>query len=476
MTPTDKVLALFADYASIPHPSGNTAQAADWVVSVAQKAGAEADVDTAGNVLIRAKATAGYEAHPTVILQGHLDMVAAKEPDSPCDPEKEGLLLFREGDLLGAHGTTLGGDDGVAVAMFLALLTDENVKHPPLEILLTADEETGMYGADGFDTSRLKGRLLLNLDSDDEGLLIAGCAGGTRVDISLPVCREMQKNLRFILKIRHASGGHSGMEIVRGGMNANHEMAKVLSRLASACPLSLLSLEGGDKDNAIPTHATASFLAAPESAECLRTLLSEEEARLHKTYDATDPHFTLALTEEGMGEEPAVPPAETLRLLTFLASTPCGVQKMSPALVDLVQTSLNLGVLKTEENAVTARWSLRSSVAADKEELFARLATAAEAIGAPVCREGDYPAWEYRENSPLRDLMTSTYRAMFGGEMQVTVIHAGLECGIFSDRLPGLDCVSFGPNMYDIHTTRERLSVSSLERTYRYLLAILGAL
>ena len=210
-TPIENILAVFSDYAAIPHPSGNTAAAAAWVAERAREAGAAAEVDEAGNVLIRACATPGYEQHPAVILQGHLDMVAAREPDAPRDPEKEGLLLFYEGDLLGAQGTTLGGDDGAAVALFLALLTDETAAHPPLEILLTADEETGMFGATDFDTSKLTGRVLLNLDSDDEGVLIAGCAGGTKTTVSLPVCREMQEGSCFALSIRGVSGGHSGV-------------------------------------------------------------------------------------------------------------------------------------------------------------------------------------------------------------------------------------------------------------------------
>ena len=251
----------------IPHPSGDTADAAAWVVKTAKQAGGEATRDAAGNVLIRVPASAGYEAHPTVILQGHLDMVAAREPNSPRDPAREGLLLFREGDLLGARGTTLGGDDGAAVAMLLAILFEPDAKHPPLELLLTADEETGMYGALGFDYTQLNGRLLLNLDTDEEGVLIAGCAGGTKLHITYPVCRENAKGTLFTLKLAHASGGHSGMEIGRGGMNANREVACMLSAAAEKMQLSLLSLSGGDKDNAIPTHATAQIILSDTDAD-----------------------------------------------------------------------------------------------------------------------------------------------------------------------------------------------------------------
>lgn len=266
------------------------------------------------------------------------------------------------------------------------------------------------------------------------------------------------------------------MEIIRGGMNANHEMAELLARLASFVSLSLISFVGGDKDNAIPTHATATFLIGEGEEDTLLAYIQKENARLAETYGKTDPQFTLSADVGDVTEAAVLCGEKSRTYLDFLAATPCGVQKMSPALEGLVQTSLNLGVLKTEEDAFVALWSLRSSVGAEKEELAARLTAMAEAIGAPVCREGDYPAWEFREISPLRDLMTATYREMFGGEMQTTVIHAGLECGIFSSRLPDLDCVSFGPNMYDIHTTRERLSVSSAERIYRYLLAVLRAI
>lgn len=474
--PIDRVLALFTEYASVPHPSGNTKAGADLVSRIAARAGHAAVRDEVGNVLVRVPASQGYETHEPVILQGHLDMVAAREADAPRDPEREGVLVFREGDLLGARGTTLGGDDGAAVAMLLALAEDRHVAHPPLELLFTVDEETGMYGAHGFDTACLRGRRMLNLDSDEEGVLTVGCAGGAKLSIRYPVCREMQKGVCVTLTLAGATGGHSGTEIHRGGVNANTALASLLSAAAHTLPLSLCHLSGGDKDNAIPTHARAVLLLPREHLPAFYACVDRERERLARTYQKTDPDLTITMTEGGERELCAVGREASARYFDFLSTAPCGVQGMSRALPDLVETSLNLGVLSEGEEALTALWSLRSAVGEELEALAARLTAAATAIGASVCREGDYPAWEYRPVSPLRDCMQHIYREHFGKEMRTVVLHAGLECGIFSSRIPGLDCVSFGPNMYDIHTTRERLSVSSLARTYEYLLAALKEL
>lgn len=474
MRPTEDWLTLFSAYAALSHPSYETAAAAKMCASVARAAGCFADIDAAGNLLIRAPATPGYETHAPVILQGHLDMVCAREADAPCDPAREGLSLFEENGLLGARGTTLGGDDAVAVVSFLALLRDEKAAHPPLEILLTADEEVGMLGAAAFDTAALQGRRLLNLDSDREGVLTVGCAGGTTLYIGLPVCREKREGIPLTLTFSGGAGGHSGTEIHLGRLNTCHALAATLAALAQEQSFSLLSLSGGDKDNAIPTHAQASLLVSDAGAALLFLKNAAEEVKA--ACAESDPAFAFSLATHAQTEAEAVPPAVSAAWVGLLASLPCGVQQMSRELPDLVETSLNLGVLASDPDRLSAVYSLRSSVGEEKERLAARLTAVAEACGAEVCRTGDYPAWEYRPHSPLRTCMKDTYRALFGKEPTTEVIHAGLECGLFSDRIAGLDCVSFGPDLYDIHTTRERLSLASAARTYAYLCAVLRAL
>lgn len=467
------VFSVFEDYCAIPHPSRHTEAATAFCLAFAARHGLAAVRDAAGNVVIRKPASSGYEDHPTVILQGHLDMVAEKTPDCRIDMEKEGLSLFREGDLIGAHGTTLGGDDGIAVAMALAILADPALPHPPLEVVFTTDEEIGMLGAVAMDMSALQGRRLLNLDSEDEGVLTVSCAGGAQVNIRCPVCRGTARGTLCSVELDGLTGGHSGAEIHKNRLNAAVFLCRLVRAAASVTAVRLLSLCGGLKDNAIPCRASASFFAAdPAAAEAAVRAAFRDGCADHAE---SDPGARLAFrTEEA--EAPAVSAVDSARLLDFLMALPCGVQAMSREMPGLVQTSLNLGILQTEDAAVSLVYSVRSSVGAEKAALIRRLTDAAARAGAAYTVEGDYPAWEYRQDSPLRETVCAAYEALYGRPMQVLAIHAGLECGLFSDRLPGLDCVSLGPAMYDIHTARERLSVSSVARTYALVCDVLKRL
>lgn len=461
-----EALRYFEEICAIPHGSRDTKRISDYCVRFAQSHGLKYVQDAHNNVVIYKPATAGYEDHPTVILQGHLDMVCEKDADCDIDFSTDGLRLRQDGTYLFAEGTTLGGDDGIAVAYALAVLAADDLAHPPLEAVFTVDEEIGMLGADAMDMSVLQGRVLLNCDSDDEGILTVSCAGGATSELRRPISREKAVGTAWRAGVRGLIGGHSGVEIDKGRANAN----KLLAALLSLCSVRLISIDGGSKDNAIPRASEALLLADAyfdrcffETAERLRASLPAGEAP--EFYCEPAQTALCPMTDES-----------SRAVLALLHALPNGVQAMSADIEGLVQTSLNIGILKTDEAGVTMTFSVRSSVNAEKAALTTQLRQLGAQYGAAYEESGDYPAWEYRRDSRLRDVMVKTYTRLYGAEPKVEAIHAGLECGIFSDRLPGLDAVSFGPKMHDIHTTRERLDLASAARTWDYLVAVLAAL
>jgi len=456
-----RVFYYFKKLSAIPHGSGNTKAISDYCVSVAEELGLDCRQDGLNNVVIYKKGSPGREAEPPVILQGHLDMVCEKEPECDIDFSKDGLRLKVEGDLLSAEGTTLGGDDGIAVAMALAILEDNTLSHPPLEALFTVDEETGMYGAAGLQADWLQGRRLLNIDSEEEGVLTVGCAGGARADISLPLIPTALTHPCYRIVLDGLAGGHSGVEIHKGRHNANKLMGEFLATLGQ---INLITLAGGQKDNVIPARceATVSLAADPTAA-------AEAFAAAHR--DEANAGLTITVTpyEETVGYDSI----SSAVALTLLRSLPCGVQKWSPDIAGLVQTSLNLGIMELREDHLYLSFALRSSLGAEKQELLTRLAAISDKHGARFHTGGQYPAWEFVKDSPLREKMVSVYKRLYQKDPEVVIIHAGLECGLLSEKLPGMDAVSIGPQMWDIHSPRERLSISSTERTYRYIIEIL---
>lgn len=461
----ERVLYYFEEICRIPHGSGNTDAISGYCVGVAERLGLFCRRDEWNNVIIRKPASAGYAEHPPVILQGHLDMVCEKEEDCPLDLAVDGLQLDVDGDWLFAHGTTLGGDDGIAVAMVLAILEDTTLSHPPIEAVFTTDEETGMYGAAGLDVADLAGRTLINIDSEEEGVLTVSCAGGARADIRLDLTREALHLPVYQVTVSGLIGGHSGVEIDKGRLNANVVMGRFLQSLPGE--YRVVSVAGGQKDNAIPRQ-TVCVLATHAD------LQAAAEAFVQANRVDTDPGLTI--TVEPATADTAFDAASGRTIAGFLSEVPNGVIAMSQNIDGLVETSLNMGVLASDETGLSATFAVRSSVNADKTALLERLKRVAEDFGGTVSAHGHYPAWEYRRESRLRDTMVAVYADLYGRQPVVQAIHAGLECGLFSDKIAGLDAVSFGPNMQDIHTTRERLSISSVERTYRYLLAVLAAL
>ena len=369
-----------------------------------------------------------------------------------------------------AKGTTLGGDDGIAVAYALALLADDTIPHPPLEVIITVDEEIGMLGADVIDLSELKGRTMINLDSEDEGIFTVSCAGGATATISLPAERKAVYGPCVRLSVDGLQGGHSGAEIHKNRANANKVMGEFMDRIQKLMPLCLTSLSGGTKDNAIPRSCQATLVAMGIQLERINAVAEELQAEVREKYDEPDAVIQ-AFDVDALGGN-GLSTQATAKVIGLLCAAPNGVQARSQDIDGLVQTSLNMGITKLGER-FNVTFSVRSSVNSEKEDLLEKLKGLAEFFEGSYSQSGEYPAWEFRKDSVLRDTMVRIYREMFGKEPQVLAIHAGLECGLLGEKLPGLDCVSIGPQMHDIHTSREKLDIASTERTWNFLLEVL---
>lgn len=464
------VFYYFEQLCAIPHGSGNTKGISDYLVSFAKENGLRYLQDALNNVILFADATPGYEEHAPVILQGHMDMVCEKDADCPIDMEKEGLDVTHDGTWVYARGTTLGGDDGIAVAYALALLADKTIPHPALEVVITVDEETGMYGAAGIDLSMLKGRTVINIDSEEEGIFTVSCAGGARGTIRLPADRRTVYGPCVKLTVEGLRGGHSGVEIHKKLANANKVMGMFLERVRALMPLCLTSFSGGSKDNAIPRSCQVTLVAMGIGLERINGIAEELQTQIREQYDEPDA-IVRGDDVDALGGN-ALSTQTTDKVIQLLNAVPNGVQSWSADIPGLVQTSLNLGVAVLEED-LRLTFAVRSSVNQEKRDLLDKLAELAKEFEGSYSETGDYPAWEYKKDSVLRDTMVRVYRRLFAKEPEVVAIHAGLECGLLSEKLPGLDCVSIGPDMRDIHTSREKLSIASTERTWRFLLEIL---
>ena len=470
-----RVFHFFEELCAIPHGSGNTKAVSDWLVDFAKARGLRYVQDQLNNVVIFQDAAPGYESAEPVILQGHMDMVCEKEPGCTKDMAVEGLDLVLEGDTVSAKGTTLGGDDGIAVAMALAILDDTSLSHPAIEAIFTVDEETGMYGAEGLDVSVLKGRRMLNMDSEDEGVFTVSCAGGASANVSIGLTSAPCALACARLTVSGLIGGHSGQEIDKGRANANLLLGRVLNAVQCKLSFRLVSAAGGLKDNAIPNASEAVLALREEDMPAAREIAAACEADFRKEYAAADPGVAVAL-EPAPACAQALTEEATLRVVRFLLLVPNGIAAMSMDIPGLVQTSCNLGIFHVTDSVLTAVSSVRSSVSSQKQMLLARIDALSQLLGGSLHVTGAYPAWEYRRESPLRDKLAAVYTQQTGKTPKIEAIHAGLECGLFAGQLPGLDCVSFGPDLADIHTTREKMSISSVQRTWRFLLGALEAL
>ncbi len=469
----ERVFYYFEEITKIPHGSGNTKQISDYLVGFARAHGLKYIQDESNNVIIFKDASKGYEKAPCVILQGHMDMVCEKTPESSHDFTKDPLELVVEGDYVSAKDTTLGGDDGIAVAYALALLEDDSLCHPALEVLITVDEEIGLLGAAALDTTPLKGRYLINLDSEEEGYLWVGCAGGLTAQTNIPVKYQEADGRKYEITVSGLLGGHSGSEIDKNRANATLLLGRFLFEAREKGSYVLAEIEGGQKDNAIPRTARALILTDEETGAEIQKFAGEFTRNLQKEYTGSDDGITVTAEARGTGKEPVLHPVSLEKVLFFLIHYPNGIQKMCGYMEGLVETSCNLGITRLTPEGLACSASVRSSVATEKKALADKIAYLTEFLGGEYKAEGNYPSWEYKQDSRLRPYMVDVYEKLFHVKPQVRVIHAGLECGLFYEKIPGLDCVSLGPDMKDIHTTEEQLSISSVQKVWEYLLEVL---
>lgn len=471
-----EVFSYFEEISSIPRASYHEEKISNYCVEFAKKHHLECIQDELKNIIIIKEATAGYEQEEAIIIQGHLDMVCEKTPDCQIDFDTDGIRLMIEGDDITADGTTLGGDDGIAIAYALAILASDTIAHPRLEVIFTVSEEVGMEGASGIDVSMLRGRRLLNLDSEEEGILLAGCAGGAGIQCRLPVNSVSTQGSVLEIKVNGLNGGHSGVEINKGRANANIIMGRVLTELAKYVSYHLATFEGGRKDNAIPRESEAILYLPEYEISKSKEVLAKIQRDLSNEYAITDKNLKITASSDKNVPLPLkmLDEASTKKVILFLNAMPNGVQTMSADVEGLVETSLNLGILDLNYQELLLSYAVRSSIGSAKEALLDKMTYLTETLGGSVKISGDYPAWEYKRDSEFRDKIAAVYENMYGKPPVIEAIHAGLECGLLAGKLPGLDCISIGPDMKDVHTTEEKLSISSTKRVWEFILEVLG--
>ncbi len=471
-----KVFYFFEEISKIPHGSYNTKMISDYLANFARERGLDYVQDELNNVLIYGPASAGYENSEPVLLQGHMDMVCEKVPGCPIDMAKEGIKLVVDGDWLTADGTTLGADDGMAVAMMLALLDSPGeYEHPALECIFTVDEETGLEGAEGFDATLLHGKRMINLDSEEEGVITVSCAGGITGNGTLPVTREAFDGEVCNLKLTGLIGGHSGMEINKERANANILMGRVLSEIADTVDYRLVCMKGGNADNVICKETVAQLVVKDVAA--LEAAIKAIQEVITAEYVLSDPDIKLELTKAEAAMFVPMDLASRDRLISFLLNAPTGIQSMSMGIKDLVESSLNLGALNTTETEVTTLYCLRSSVKSRLDLICRKLEDISRILGGEIKFSLYYPGWEYKAESPLRNICIDVFKEQYGKEPSVEAVHAGLECGFFAGKMGHeFDAVSIGPDLENVHTPDERASIPSTERTWKYVTSILKAL
>ena len=472
-----KVFYFFEEISRIPHISHHEKELSDYCAAFAKERNLYCEQDNMGNIFIVSPATVGYEDAEPVIIQGHLDMVGAKTADCPLNLEKDGLELYVEDGFVRAKGTTLGGDDGIAVAYALAILDSDDIPHPKLEVLLTVAEEVGLLGATAMDLSSCTGRKLINLDSEAEGIFTAGCAGGRRAVGEIPLQRSMKTGYYVKARISGLLGGHSGGDIQKGRGNAIILLGRFLLMLREKITYGLIDLAGGEKENVIPSECHASLIVNPRNLDDLLQTASIFNEALRSEYGTTDSGVKLSLDYEDDEEETELilTTFSLDKVLTIFNLMPNGIYSMSADLPGLVETSCSMGVACIENEMFRFRISIRSSLTSGKEMLSQRIKLLTNMMDGDVQFQGNYPAWQFSKESPFRETCLAIYREMFNKEPVVEIVHGGLECGILSDRIPGLDCISFGPDIHGAHSVNERMNIASVQRMWEYLKAVLAA-
>lgn len=490
-----EVFSYFQEICAIPHGSGNTGMIADYCLEFAKLHGLKARKDMSDNIVIFKAGSSGYEDCEPVILQGHLDMVCEKEPDCDIDMSVQSIKVCTDGKTVWADGTTLGADDGIAVAFILAVLASDTIAHPPIQAVLTSDDEIGMLGARDLDTSEITAKRLINIDSENEGILYVSCAGGVRAECDIPVVYEDavgwvadgeqddnasdaagNGQVCFEVKISGLAGGHSGVEIHKQHTNAIRLLASLLSHASGAADFRLVSLSGGGKENAIPKEAKAVVSVRSCDATTFEQSIKESEAVWMQEIRVTEPHAKIEVEKTDAAADKVLNSHSTANVIYALWLSPDGVYKMSQEIKGMVQTSLNLGTAYLDTDKLVYKYLIRSNTAAGKKLLLERVTTFVKHLSGKVVTMSDYPAWEYKSDSQLRKICVDSFTNVYGHEPEVTSIHAGLECGILAGKMPGVDMISFGPTLESVHTPDECMNVASVERTWEYLLEILKSL
>lgn len=473
----ERVFYYFEEISKIPRCSFKEEKINNFLKEFGESHKLDTYQDEALNIIIKKPGTKGYENSPTVVLQGHMDMVCEKDDGVDHDFSKDPIKLKVEGDFVKAQGTTLGGDNGIAVAMALAILEAEDIDHPPLEVFITTNEESGMDGAKALDPKLIHGRILINIDSDEEGVVLAGCAGGERNKVSLPISWEdidLEDKVIYSITVSGLLGGHSGLEIDKGRGNANKILARTLSFVKDECfSLRLAYIEGGSKANAIPRNGRAIIVLDKEDEDRALEAIEGVEELIYNELKDNEPAFKLKVEKLEDNINKVLSEDTYSRLISILSLIPTGVQSMSKEMEGLVESSCNLAVVKIAGDKIVVESSIRSSKEILKENLSKQIKTVADIVKAEMESYGSYPAWEFKENSNIREIFKKVYKDLYGEGLRVATIHAGLECGIFAEKFPHMDMISFGPNMYGAHTPEEKLSISSTERTYNLLLNVL---
>ncbi|MGO1653092.1 aminoacyl-histidine dipeptidase [Senegalia sp. (in: firmicutes)] len=465
------VFYYFEEITKIPHCSGEEENISNYLVSFARKNNLEVIQDEALNVIIKKKATKGYENAPIVILQGHMDMVCEKNKDTVHDFSKDPLDLKIDGDFIRANGTTLGADNGIALAYALAILASNDIDHPALEVLITTEEETGLVGAGKIDKKNLNGKILINIDSEEEGILLVSCAGGIRTKVELPIeWKSCARNTTsYLLTVRGLKGGHSGMEINKERGNSNIILGRILYDLNKEIDLSVYEVSGGAKMNAIPREADAKLVLNEDEFMLVKSKINNWNDILSNELKSKDSGIKVEI-EKIEGDVNRIFSTDTIeKLITVYRLIPNGIQSMSMDIEGLVESSTNVGVVTTFDKKIVFESNVRSSVRTLKNEIVNREQVLADIIDGELVKEAEYPEWQYDPDSYIRDVFIDAYTEKFGEKPEVGAIHAGLECGIFKEKLGDIDMISFGPNMYDVHTPDESISISSTGNMWELL-------
>lgn len=467
----NEVFRYFEEISAVPRGSGYREKIADYCENFAKEKGLWVYRDSANNVVIKKEASTGYENTQPIIIQGHLDMVWQKDSGSVKDLEKEGLDLYIEGDFISAKGTTLGADNGIAVAMAMAILADNTLSHPPIEAVFTTDEEIGMLGAKELDTKILSAKRMINVDSEEPGVITVSCAGGVDFTMTIPYNGRAVTGEKVVISLKGLFGGHSGIEINSGRVNANILAGRILGHLAKKFDFDIAQIVGGNRANAIANLCRIELVT--ENAQEIASEAKEYIAGIKTEIFAKEENFDAEIEVLEKCEWDVMGKCEKDKLIYALALSPNGVQEMSAEIENLVETSLNLGILETNDDKISMTFALRSSKKTALFALLEKLETFAKCIGVSSQSSGFYPPWEFRRNSEMQELCARVYEEMFGSKPKIEAIHAGLECAVFAGAIDGLDCISIGPKVLDAHTTSERLSISSTKEVFDLLINVL---